>query len=123
MTDYIKYRETIEYTIALPRDDHEAESYYGDTFRDAENVKSIVKEVIERRHEPDYVIDLDNQREVHILLADRAEVFAHRSHDAVIARFRELSGYTGDIFPFKDLEDTGRSWYTDYDQPQFQPAG
>jgi hypothetical protein len=122
MTDYIGYRETIEYTIALPRDDHEAESFYGDSFGDAESVKSIVREVIERRHEPDYVIDCDNQRQVHILLADRAEVFAHRSHDSVIAKFRELSGYTGEIFPFDDLLDTGRSWYIDCDQPQLQPA-
>lgn len=122
MPDFITYRETIEFTIELPRDEHDAESFYGDSFRDAENVKSILKEVIDRRHEPDYVIDCDHQREVHILLADRTEVFAHRSHDAVIARFRELSGYTGDIFPFKDLMDTGRSWYTDYNQPQLQPT-
>lgn len=118
MPDFITYRETIEFTIQLPGNEHDAESFYGDSFRDAESVKSIVKEVIERRHEPDYVLDCDNQREVHILLADRVEVFAHRSHDAVIARFRELSGYTGDIFPFEDLVDTGRSWYTDYVQPQ-----
>ena len=118
MPDFITYRETIEFTIQLPGNEHDAESFYGDSFRDAESVKSIVKEVIERRHEPDYVLDCDNQREVHILLADRVEVFAHRSHDAVIARFRELSGYTGDIFPFEDLVDTGRSWHTDYVHPQ-----
>lgn len=122
MPDYIKYRETIEYTIELPRNDFEAESFYGDSFRDAESVKSIVKEVIERRHEPDYVFDCDHQREVHILLADGDEVFAHRSHDAVVAKFRELTGYTGEISPFEDLVDTGLSWYTDYDQPQLQPA-
>lgn len=110
MADFITYRETIEYTIALPRNDYEAESFYGDSFRDAERVKSLHREVIGRRHEPDYVFDINTEREVHILLADGVEVFAHRSHDAVVAKYRELTGSTYRIELFGDLDDPDKSW-------------
>lgn len=110
MPDFITYRETIEYRIQLPGNEHEAESFYGDSYRDASEVKSLHREVIGRHHEPDYVFDCDLRRQVHILLVDGAEVFAHRSHDAVIARFRELSGYTGHLELIGDLQDQDLSW-------------
>jgi hypothetical protein len=70
----------------------------------------VLREIIDRRHEPDYVLSLDDDRQVHILLADGVEVFAHRSHDAVIAHFRELTGFTGQFELFDDLEDADKSW-------------
>lgn len=108
MTDHVTIRETIEYTVVL--EGWENGNYSHLSHLDAANAKTVLREVIDRRHEPDYVLDLDPAREVHILLADRVEVFAHRSHDAVVARFRELTGYAGSFELFDDLEDTGKSW-------------
>lgn len=108
MSDHITVRETIEYTVELQGWENGDISHL--SFQDATNAKTVVREIIGRRHEPDYVIDLDDKREVHLLLADGAEVFAHRSHDAVIAHFRELSGYTGHIELFDDLTDQDLSW-------------
>jgi hypothetical protein len=110
MPDYIKFRETIEYEIQVPANDFEAEQHYGYGFREAGSVKSIAKEVVGRRHETDYVVDADFSRGVYILRADGIEVFADRSHDAVIAKFRELTGSIQRIDLFDDLEDKDKSW-------------
>ncbi|QOT19564.1 hypothetical protein [Paenarthrobacter sp. YJN-5] len=108
MTDHITIRETLEYTV--PLQGWENGDYSHLTHLDATSTKSVLREIIDRRHEPDYVISLDDDRQVHILLADGAEVFAHRSHDSVINHFRELTGYTGHLELFGDLEDTDKSW-------------
>lgn len=108
MTDHITVRETIEYTV--PLQGWENGDYSHLTHLDATSTKTVLREIIGRRHEPDYVISLDEKREVHILLADGVEVFADRSHDAVIAHFRELTRYTGHLELFDDLEDKDLSW-------------
>lgn len=110
MSEHITIRETIEYTIEIdgPVNDPSELSYLG--YMDASNTKTILKEIIGQRHEPDYVISLDDNREVHILLADATEVFADRSHDAVMLKFRELTGYTGDLHLVGDLENKDLSW-------------
>lgn len=108
MPEHITVRETIEYTVVL--EGWENGNFSHLSHQDADNSKTVLREIIGRRHEPDYVIDLDEDREVHILRADGVEVFAHRSHDAVIAHFRELTGYTGDVELFDDLVDTDKSW-------------
>ncbi|WP_157365056.1 hypothetical protein [Arthrobacter sp. QXT-31] len=56
------------------------------------------------------MIDIDFKREVYILRADGVEVFGDRSHDAVIAKFREITGSTQLIDLFDDLEDKDKSW-------------
>jgi hypothetical protein len=108
MPDHVTIRETIEFTVALEGWENGDFSHL--SHQDATSTKTVLREIIDRRHEPDYVLDVDDSREVHILLADGAEVFAHRSHDAVIARFKELSGYTGHLELFGDLEDPDLSW-------------
>jgi hypothetical protein len=110
MSEHITIRETIEYTIQIdgPVNDPSELSYLG--YMDASNTKTILKEIIDQRHEPDYVISLDDIREVHILLADATEVFADRSHDVVMLKFRELTGYTGDLHLVGDLENKDLSW-------------
>lgn len=57
MTDFITYRETVEFTIALPRDDHEADEMYGEGER--RDVKVVSREEIGRHHEPDYALGCD----------------------------------------------------------------
>lgn len=111
MPDHVTVRETIEYTVALEGWENGDFSHL--SYQDATSTKTVLREIIGRRHEPDYVLDLDDVREVHILLADGAEVFAHRSHDAVIAHFRELTGYTGEFEHFGDLENPDLSWSPD----------
>lgn len=108
MPERVTVRETIEYTVVLEGWENGDVSHV--SHLDADNAKTVVKEVIGRRHEPDYVIDLDEGRQVHLLRADGTEVFAHRSHDAVIAHFRKITGYTGHLELFDDLEDTDKSW-------------
>lgn len=108
MPEHVTVRETIEYTVQLQGWENGDFSHL--SYQDADNTKTVLREIIGRRHEPDYVIGLDDERQVHILFADGAEVFTHRSHDAVIAHFRERSGYTGPIGLFDDLVDTDKSW-------------
>jgi hypothetical protein len=108
MPERVTVRETIEYTVIL--EGWESGDISHLSHRDADNAKTVVREIIGRRHEPDYVIGLDCDRQVHTLYADGAEVFAHRSHDAVIAHFRDITGYTGHLELFDDLEDTDKSW-------------
>lgn len=108
MPEHITVRETIEYTVQLQGWENGDFSHL--SYQDATSTKTVLREIIGRRHEPDYVIGLDDVREVHILFAGGVEVFTHRSHDAVIAHFRELSGYTGHLTLFDDLVDTDKSW-------------
>lgn len=109
MPEYVKVRETIEYTLQLPRDDEEAERFYG-TVDEAVETRTVSREEIVRWHETDYLLHTDFDRELYILLADGAEVFSHRSHDAVVQRHRELTGRTVASFLFNDLDDPDKSW-------------
>ncbi|MET4143843.1 hypothetical protein [Arthrobacter sp. UYCo732] len=108
MPEHITVRETIEYTVQLEGWENGHFSHL--SHHDANNTKTVLREIIGLRHEPDYLIGLDAERQVHILFADGAEVFASRSHDEVIAHFRERSGYTGHLALFDDLVDTDKSW-------------
>lgn len=110
MPDFITIRETIEYTLRLPRDPAERE-YFEPDFTDADDIRSVIKEVIECRHEPDYVLDCDLEREVHILLADSVEVFASRSHDVVYEHFKELTNQPDmQYVVVGDLENPDEKW-------------
>lgn len=108
MTDFITYRETVEYTIALPRNDYEADEMYGEG--DRLNEKVISKEEIGRRHEPDYAWDCDLAAELYFLLKDGVRIFESRSHDAVIEHAASLGDDVSKVMRFGDLEDPDKSW-------------
>lgn len=108
MADFITYRETVEFTVALPRNDYEAEQMYGE--EDRRDVKVISREEIGRRHEPDYSLDCDLKAEQYYLLKDRERVFASRSHDAVLDHAASLGVDISQMFRFDDLENPDRSW-------------
>ncbi|WP_427019351.1 hypothetical protein ACQCSX_21910 (plasmid) [Pseudarthrobacter sp. P1] len=101
MTDFITYRETTEYTIALPRDD-EADEMYGEP--DRRDVKVISREEIGRRHEPDYTLGCDLDAEIYFLLKDGERIFESRSHDAVVTHCASLGEDVSRVFRFGDLE-------------------
>lgn len=108
MTDFIRYRETVEYTIALPRNDHEADERYGEG--DRLNEKVISKEEISRHHEPDYALGLDMDAELYFLLKDGVRIFESRSHDAVVDHCGSLGDDVSRVFRFGDLEDQDKFW-------------
>jgi hypothetical protein len=108
MTDFIRYRETVEYTIALPRDDHEADEMYGEG--DRQDVKVISNEEIGRHHEPDYALGTDMDAELFFLLKDDVRIFESRSHDAVVDHYGSLSDDVSRVFRFGDLEDQDKFW-------------
>lgn len=108
MTDFITYRETTEYTIALPRDDDEADEMYGEGER--RNVKVISKEEIGRHHEPDYALGTDMDAELFFLLKDDVRIFESRSHDAVVDHCGSLGDDVSRVFRFGDLEDQDKFW-------------
>ena len=108
MTDFITYRETVEFTIALPRDDHEADEMYGEG--DRMDVKVISREEIGRRHEPDYVLGVDMEAELYFLLEDGERIFESRSHDAVVDHCGSLGDDVSRVFRFGDLEDQDKFW-------------
>lgn len=107
MTDYITYRETVEFTVRLPRNDYEAEHSWGEERQD---VKVISREEIGRRHEPDYTLDCDLKAELYRLLKDGEQVFEHRSHDAVLEHAASLGEATSSMTRFNDLDDPDRTW-------------
>lgn len=107
MTDFVTYRETVEFTVQLPRNDYEAEHSWGEDRRD---VKVISREEIGRRHEPDYSLDCDMKAELYRLLKDGEQVFAHRSHDAVLEHAASLGEDVSGMSRFGDLEDPDKSW-------------
>ena len=109
MPDYVKVREVIEYTLKLPQGEYEEERFHG-TLGDAIQSEAISREEIVRWHETDYLLHTDLDRELYILLADGAEVFSHRSHDAVVQKHRDLTGCTIGTFLFKDIDDPDKSW-------------
>lgn len=108
MTDFITYRETVEYTVRLPRNDYEAEHMYGEGER--EDVKVISREELGRRHEPDYAWDCDPKAELYLLLKDGVRIFSSRSHDAVVDHAASLGEDVSGVFRFGDLEDPDKSW-------------
>ena len=108
MTDFITYRETVEFTIALPRDDHEADEMYGEG--DRLDVKVISREEIGRRHEPDYTLVTDLDAELFHLLKDGERIFESRSHDVVVDHCGSLGDDVSRVFRFGDLEDHDKFW-------------
>jgi hypothetical protein len=108
MTDFITYRETVEFTIRLPRNDYEAEHMYGEGER--QDVKVLSREEIGRRHEPDYSWACDLDAELYFLLKDGERIFSHRSHDAVIEHAAALGDDVRGVQLFGDLEDPDKSW-------------
>lgn len=123
MTDFIKVRETIEYEIRVAPDETyviDEDSYYGERL----NERTILKEEIGRRHEVDYVIGVDMEKELHFLTADGKEVFSSRSHDAVVYEWAHMTGTpvpdniqprqsrhaSGFPFLYGDLEDPNVGW-------------
>lgn len=108
MTDFITYRETTEYTIALPRNDYEADQMYGEGER--RDVKVISKEEIGRRHEVDYSLGCDLTAELYFLLKDGVRIFESRSHDAVVDHCGSLGDDVSQVFRFGDLENPDKSW-------------
>lgn len=108
MTDFITYRETVEFTIRLPRNDHEADEMYGEGER--QDVKVISREEIGRRHEPDYSWDCDLEAELYWLLKDGVRIFSNRSHDAVVDHAGSLGDDVSGVFLYGDLEDPDKSW-------------
>lgn len=110
MAEILTIRETIEYTVEVPTDPDEHPHWTG-SYHDATSLKSISREVLERRHVPDYVVGMDMDRGVHWLTADGTEVFAHRSSDAVYEHYKEITGQPDfAYFRFDDLEDPDKSW-------------
>lgn len=108
MTDFITYREVTEYTIALPRDDHEADEMYGEG--DRLDVKVVSREEIGRRHEPDYALGTDMDAELFYLLKDGERIFESRSHDAVVNHCGSLGDDVSRVFRFGDLDDPDKFW-------------
>ncbi|HEX9089538.1 MAG TPA: hypothetical protein VF867_18755 [Arthrobacter sp.] len=108
MTDFITYRETTEYTIALPRNDYEADHMYGEGER--RDVKVISKEEIGRRHVVDYSWDCDLTTELYFLLQDGVRIFESRSHDAILEHAASLGDDVSGQQRFGDLEDPDKSW-------------
>jgi hypothetical protein len=108
MTDFITYRETVEFTVALPRNDYEAEQMYGE--EDRRDVKVISREEIGRHHEPDYVLGVDMDAELYFLLKDGERIFESRSHDAVVDHCGSLGDDVSRVFRFGDLEDQDKFW-------------
>jgi hypothetical protein len=109
VADFITYRETVEFTVRLPRDDYEAEHSYGEERRE---VKVISREEIGRRHEIDYVLGTDLEAELYYLLADGERIFESRSHDVVVDHGISLGEDASRIFRFGDLDDHDKSWRT-----------
>ncbi|QOD06057.1 hypothetical protein [Pseudarthrobacter sp. BIM B-2242] len=110
MTDFVTYRETVEFTVQLSPDGFEDDTdgpYFGEDRRD---VKVISREEIGRRHEPDYVLDCDMKAGLYRLLKDGERVFAHRSHDAVLEHAASLGEKTSHMARFGDLDDPEKSW-------------
>ncbi|MET4143847.1 hypothetical protein [Arthrobacter sp. UYCo732] len=108
MADFITYREIRDYTIRLPRNDHEADEMYGEG--DRQDVKVISREEVNRRHEPDYAWDCDLDAELYFLLKDGDRIFSSRSHDAVVDHAASLGEDVSQVFRFRDLEDPDNSW-------------
>lgn len=113
MTDFITYRETVEYTIALPRNEHEADEMYGEGER--RDVKVTSTEEIGRRHEPDYDLGVDMDAELYFLLKDGVRIFESRSHDAVVDHCGSLGDDVSRVFRFGDLEDQDKFWRARWD--------
>lgn len=107
MTDYITYRETVEFTVRLPRNDYEAEHMYGE---EREDVKVLSREEIGRRHEPDYTLDCDLKAECYHLLKDGERIFTHRGHDAVLEYAKSAGQDISNMSRFGDLDDPDLSW-------------
>ncbi|WP_139187271.1 hypothetical protein [Pseudarthrobacter chlorophenolicus] len=107
MTDFITYRETVEFTVRLPRDDYEAEHSYGEERQD---VKVVSREEIGRRHEVDYSWDCDLEAELFYLLKDGERIFESRSHDAVVDHCGSLGDDVSQVFRFGDLDDQDKFW-------------
>jgi hypothetical protein len=110
MPDILTIRETLEYTVEVPSDPDEHPHWTG-SYHDATTMKSVSREIVDRRHEPDYVLRADTDRGLYLLTEDGQEVFANRSQDAVYERYKELTGQPDlDYFHFDDIDDPDKSW-------------
>jgi hypothetical protein len=81
MTERIKIREVIEYEIEVEEWEKEYPEEWPDYLDALGDVKTVRKDVLEREHLVDYLLDVDIDREVWILREDGVIVFESRSHD------------------------------------------
>ncbi|WP_235778884.1 hypothetical protein [Sinomonas notoginsengisoli] len=112
MAEILTVRETIEYDIEVATGYDDDPGFDSDR-SEAISVRSVSKEILRRRHIPDFVIGVDSDRGLYWLSQDGTEVFAHRSHDAVCEKYKELASEPGyAYFPFGDIDDPDKYWRT-----------
>lgn len=103
MTLKVTIRQTIEYVVEV--DDAKGHEYEVEWFNQelaegrvdvhregVNDHKVLITQVVSREHEINYSLDVDNDREVHILLADGENVFEHRDHNEVVRHWAKLTG-------------------------------
>lgn len=99
MTDYRKVRQVIEFEIEID-EDYEWKSLDPiDPMDYTDSLKVIHTELLEERHEVDYVFGCDYEREVHQLFADGKLIFEHRNHDEVCHEYGRQAGVKITLHP------------------------
>lgn len=113
MTERITIRQMVEYEIVVDEDEKDMPEIWQD-ISDVMDYKTLSKEVVKREHKVDYVLDIDEAREVWILRGDGEIVFESRSHDLRNKEYLRLTGHNEDVFGgfswIGDEEDHDLSW-------------
>lgn len=118
MTERITIREVVEYTIEVAESEKDNPEEWPDYFNAEGEIKSVHREVLDREHLVDYVLDVDIHREVWILRADGVNVFESRSHDLRDDEYLRRLGVDRNSFEVRswfgkeygDREDQDKTW-------------
>lgn len=113
MSERITIRQMVEYEIVVDEDEKDQPEIWQD-ISDVMDYKTLSKEVVKREHKVDYVLDIDEAREVWILRGDGEIVFESRSHDLRNKEYLRLTGHNESVFGhfswIGDEEDHDVSW-------------
>ena len=114
MSERITIRQMVEYEIVVEEYEKDNPSTWQDISDVGYDYTTLSKEVVKREHRVDYVLDVDEEREVWILRGDGEIVFESRSHDLRNREYLRLTGHNEDVFGhfswIGDEEDHDLSW-------------
>lgn len=91
MTEFAKIRKVIEFEVKVDEDFEWTKEAGFEEYYDYD-ITTVLTEVVERRHEVDYVFDINREKELYYLLADGEKVFEHRNHDEIVKEYARLTG-------------------------------
>lgn len=124
MTDYHKIRVVVEFEVPVSGLEEAADFSWnlqnGSLEPSDYDYEIVFTEHLSTRHEVDFVLGIDMERELHQLYADGEIVFEHRDHDEVVREYGRRAGVEVNFYTAETVSSVSRyskNWFLSYGDP------